>query len=58
MVPRFHHSKRHIRSDAMKKLRKESLARNAGKPKRKYTKPHTEGMRSGQGLAHVWQNIN
>jgi len=55
-VPTETHSKEYLRS-ALAKERRE-VARQRRKHKdmpRAYTKPHKEGMRSGQGLAHVWK---
>lgn len=54
-VPRLAASKAYLRSQKMKETRKESARKSKAKAvKRKYTKPHTEGMRSGSGNAHVW----
>lgn len=47
-------SKKHLRSPQMKAMRKASYIKNKGKPKRKYTKPSTSGMRSGSGRSHIW----
>jgi hypothetical protein len=56
LVPNESHSKAYLRSPLAKERR--LVARQRRKHKdaaRKYTKPHTEGMRSGTGQAHVWK---
>jgi hypothetical protein len=55
-VPNDTHSKEYLRSPLCKERREVARERRKHKDKaRHYTKPHTEGMRSGQGLAHTWE---